>query len=101
MTREIYVGLKRPYAPLRLVNVKEFDNNEQAMRYAHERARKIYQEYEPYDSALVTKEEIREHPTDFGIYPLKDEDFFEFEVKLEYLHAMDNWLLFDIRLAKF
>lgn len=101
MTREIYAGLKRPYAPLRLVNVREFDNNEQAMRYAREWARKIYQEYEPYDSALVTKEEIREHPTDFGIHPSKDEDFFEFEVKLEYLHAMDNWLLFDIRLAKF
>ena len=101
MTREIYASLKRPYAPLRLVNVREFDNNEQAMRYAREWARKIYQEYEPYDSALVTKEEIREHPTDFGIYPSKDEDFFEFEVKLEYLHAMDNWLLFDIRLAKF
>ena len=73
-----------------------FDNNEQAMRYARECARKIYQEHEPYDSALVTKEEIREHPTDFGIYPLKEEDFFESDVELEYPHAMDNWLLFDV-----
>ena len=33
---------------------------------------------------------------DFGIYPLKEEDFFESDVELEYLHAMDNWLLFDV-----
>lgn len=49
----------------------------------------------------MTKEEIREHPTDFGIYPLKEEDFFESDVEFEYLHAMDNWLLFDVGLAKF
>lgn len=97
MIREIYADLRRLYAPLHLMDVKEFDNNEHAIRYAREYARKIYQENEPYDSALVTKEEIREHPTDFGIYPLKEEDFFESDVELEYLHAMDNWLLFDLK----
>lgn len=101
MIREIYAGLSRPYAPLHLVDVKEFNDNEQVMRYARECARKIYRDHEPYDSALVTKEEIREHPTDFGIYPLKEEDFFEFDVELEYLYAMDNWLLFDVGLVKF
>lgn len=101
MIREIYADLSRPYVPLHLMDVKEFNDNEQVMRYARECARKIYRDHEPYDSALVTKEEIREHPTDFGIYPLKEEDFFEFDVELEYLYAMDNWLLFDVGLVKF
>lgn len=93
---KIYAGLKRPYAPLHLVDEKEFLTNREAKWYARECARKIYRDHEPYDSALMTKEEIREHPTDFGIYPLKEEDFFESDVELEYLHAMDNWLLFDV-----
>lgn len=93
---KIYAGLKRPYAPLHLVEEREFLTNREAKWYAQKCARKIYCEYEPYDSALVTREEIREHPIDFGISSLKEEDFFESDVELEYLHVMDNWLLFDV-----
>lgn len=79
---KIYAGLKRPYAPLHLVDEKEFLTNREAKWYARECARKIYRDHEPYDSALVTKEEIREHPTDFGIYPLKEEDFLSLMLSL-------------------
>ena len=97
---KIYAGLKRPYASLHLVEEREFLTNREAKWYAQKCARKIYREHESYDSALVTREEIREHPVDFGISSLKEEDSFESENESEYFRIMNSWLLFNIDVSK-